>query len=66
MPQLAAKVLIMQSGNNALAFDLTQQFLDAYEANDDGQKLEALKARLHLQGSSVLAGLLEWFAEHTK
>lgn len=52
--------------NSELAFDLTQQFLDAYESNDDGEKLAALKRKLGITGPSVLAGMLQWFAEHTR
>lgn len=47
-----------------VAFKLSEEFLDAYDANDDGEKLNALRNRLGLQGETcVLAGMFKHVAE---
>jgi hypothetical protein len=43
-------------------FKLSEAFLDAYDADDDGVKLNALRTRLGITGPCVLAGLLEYYA----
>ena len=45
------------------AFTLAEQFLDAYDADDDGAKLDALRDRLGIKNEScVLAALLKYYA----
>lgn len=55
-----------ESRREAMAFDLTEQFLNAYEANDDGEQLSTLKRKLGISGPSVLAGILQWFADRVQ
>lgn len=48
------------------AFRLAEAFLDAYDANDNGEQLNALRDRLGLKDEPcILAGILKYYAAHT-
>lgn len=53
--------------DNDTAIQLAEEFLDAYDANDDDKKLNALRHRLGLDNEPcILAGMLKYFAERNR
>lgn len=50
---------------NDLAVDLAEQFLNAYDADDDGAQLIALRDRYGLQEQSILAAMFRYYASHS-